>query len=390
MGERLDVAIVGAGPFGQSIAAHLRERRTRVFGAPMETWRTRMAPDMLLRSPWHGTSLSAPGGEGSLDEWARAVGEERAAPLPLQTFLRYSDWFRERWVPDSDPADVARLDRDGRDFRIVTTAGAQVTARTVVVAVGVTPFAFAPPPFAEALGDGVEFATGRLDFERYRGRRVVVVGSGQGGLESAALAARSGADVELLVRSKVRWFADREPHNPRGPVGRRLYALAYPAVGYGPPVLNRIVRRPDAFAALPPRVRTRLNRRLLRSGGSPWLRGLIEGRVAVTEGVSATALDRRDGALHLTLTDGTRREVDDVVLSTGFRFSMQSLRFVSEDVQANVALENGWPVLDRYFRSSQPGLLFVGFPAEYRFGPLSRFVSGTHFTAARVAAGLRE
>jgi cation diffusion facilitator CzcD-associated flavoprotein CzcO len=72
--DRLDVAVVGAGPFGLSVAAHLPERAVRVFGEPMQTWRTRMPPDMLLRSDWEETSLSAPRDQGAIDVWSRASG----------------------------------------------------------------------------------------------------------------------------------------------------------------------------------------------------------------------------------------------------------------------------------------------------------------------------
>ena len=60
---------------------------------------------------------------------------------------------------------------------------------------------------------------------------------------------------------EVRWFADREPHYPRTPLRRRLYKLAYPAVGYGPPPLNRLVIHPDLFAALPESTAAQADRR---------------------------------------------------------------------------------------------------------------------------------
>lgn len=351
----------------------------------MQTWRTQMPRDMLLRSDWDESSLSAPAGRGSIDTWSQATGEPRVEPLPLQGFLRYAEWFRERFVGDSDPADVVAIDRAAGLFRIVTATGGEVDAHMVVLAVGVTPFSYAPPPFADALGEGVEFATAGQTFERLRGRRVIVVGAGQGGLESAGLAARAGADVEILVRSAVRWFADREPTNLRGPLRSHLYRLAYPAIGYGPPVLNRIGVRPDLFAALPGDLRTRINRRALRAGGSPWLRQLIDGKVRVSEGASATRLERAGGALRLTLTDGSIREADTVILATGYRFDMDRLDFMSRALRDSITLSHGWPVLDRYFRSSEPSVCFVGFPAEYRFGPMSRFVLGTDFAARRLA-----
>ena len=82
--RRLDVAVVGAGPFGLSIAAHLPDRSIRVFGEPMKTWKTTMPEDMLLRSAWDETSLSAPGDAGSIVAWAERAGIERTGPIPLQ------------------------------------------------------------------------------------------------------------------------------------------------------------------------------------------------------------------------------------------------------------------------------------------------------------------
>ncbi len=388
MPERIDVAVVGAGPFGLSVAAHVAHRRVRVFGEPMQTWRTRMPPDMRLRSDWNETSLSAPSDRGSIDVWSRAVGEQREEPIPLPKFLRYADWFRRTFVPENDPSDVVGVDRAGGRFRVATAGGDEVETRQVVVAVGVTPFAYAPPPFDAVMGDGVRFAIDRQDYTEYSDRRVVVVGGGQGGLEAAALARRAGADVELLIRSELRWFTDREPFKPRGRLQQGIYRLAYPLVGYGPPPLNRLALHPDLFAALPAPARRRVARRILRAGGSPWVRSEVEGRVRVTEGVAVRGLERRNGRMQLQLSDGSRREADAVIVSAGFRFSMDRLAFLSPAVRAAVATRDGWPVLDRCFRSSDPDMLFVGFAAERHFGPIARFVSGSRFSANRAYEAL--
>lgn len=383
MPDRVDVAVIGAGPFGLSVAAHLPHRAVRVFGEPMQTWRTRMPPDMLLRSDWEETSLSAPRDRGSISIWAQAAGERREEPIPLQKFLRYADWFRSTFVRESDPADVVAVDRAGALLRVTTRAGDEVDARRLVVAVGVTPFPYAPPPFDAALGEDLGFAIERQDYSAYRGGRVVVVGGGQGGLEAAALALRAGAEVELIVRSQLRWFTDREPYRPRGPLHRRLYRLAYPVVGYGPPPLNRLALHPDAFAALPAPLRRRAAARILRAGGSPWVRSVVEGKIALTEGVAVEDLRRADGGFDLRLSDGSTRRADAVVVSAGFRFDLDRLGFLSPAVKAAIAVGDGWPVLDRGFRSTDPDVLFVGFAAEHRFGPIARFVSGSRFTAHR-------
>jgi thioredoxin reductase len=385
--ERLDIAIVGAGPYGLSVAAHLKGRHVRTFGEPMETWRTRMPPEMLLRSDWDETSLSAPGDRGTIDRWTQEANEEREEPIPLQKFLRYADWFRRTFVPEGDPTDVVALERAGGGYRLTTASGGEAEARRVVVAVGAVPFAHAPPPLAEAIGDRVTFATALQDYEAYRGRRVVVVGGGQGGLESAALAVQAGADVDLVVRSRLRWFADREPHRPRGRVRQRLYRLAYPVVGYGPPPLNRLALHPDLFASLPKTARRLLSARILRSGGSPWLRAAVERTVRISEGIAVEGIDR-DGVVRLRLSDGSVREADAVIVAAGFRFSLDRLAFLSPGLRSEIAIEEGWPVLDRWFRSTEQGLQFVGFAAEHRFGPIARFIPGARFTANRVREAL--
>ena len=385
MTERLDVAIVGAGPYGMSVAAHLRDRRkVRTFGTPMQTWRTRMPPDMRLRSAWDETSFSAPGGRGRFDDWASATGEAREEPIPLQKFLHYADWFRSSFVGDLDDSDVASVVRRNGAFHLTTRQGDEVAADTLVLALGAVPFATAPAPLSDALGDEVKVATDLQDYSAYRSQRVVVVGGGQGGLESALLAARAGADVQMLVRSRLHWFADREPHKTRSPLRERLYRLAYPAVGYGPPPLNRLVLRPDLVARLPRSLRRRLTARVLRAGGSPWLREAVQRSVRIREGVSVTAAERTNDSVRLHLSDGGVLEADAVIVAAGFRFSLDKVSFLAPEIRAGIGLDEGWPVLDRWFRSTDPALLFVGFASEHRFGPIVRFIPGTRFSAPRV------
>ena len=74
----IDVAIVGAGSYGISLAAYLRKHRVehRVFGAPMHFWRT-MSPGMYLKSFAFATSIPAPQPHYGFNEYLRA--HDRAA-----------------------------------------------------------------------------------------------------------------------------------------------------------------------------------------------------------------------------------------------------------------------------------------------------------------------
>lgn len=386
--DHLDVAIVGAGPYGLSVAASLPRQRRRVFGTPMQTWRTMMAPDRLLRSGWDETSLTAPDGAGSIIAWADRFGVDRSGPIPLREFLAYAEWFCEEYVGELDRTDVASIEPAGDGFVVSTTGGDRVEARSVVLAVGVTPFAYVPSTLAGRLDGRVRFALDVRNFEPLAGKEILVLGGGQTALESAALATRAGADVELVTRGRLHWFADHEPYHPRSPLARTLYRLAYPAVGYGPPLLNRVVLNPDLFARLPLRVRHRLHRRVLRAGGSPWLKELVVGHVRVRERATVTGVVEAGERLRVTLADGTRQEVDELLIATGYRFDLDRLGFLDPALRSSIATGYGWPLLDRFFQSTHPGLFFVGYPAEGHFGPISRFVYGTRFAARRVAERL--
>jgi cation diffusion facilitator CzcD-associated flavoprotein CzcO len=344
---------------------------------------------MTLRSTWEETSFPSPGDRGSTREWAAAVGNELHEPPPLHDFLAYSDWFRQRFVSDHDPDNVADVRAVDHGFSITTTAGAQTTARAVIAAVGVTSFGRVPDAFLGLRGDpAVSFATEQHDYAGFAGHRVVILGGGQGALEAALWCVRAGADVDLIVRDSITWFADREPWRERSPLRQRLHDLAYPVVGYGPPLVNRLAVRPDRFARLPARPRAQLTRRLLRSGGSPWLRPEVEAGAKIVEGVSVRRAGRVGETIALQLSDGSVRNADNVLLGTGYAFERDRLDFLAPDVRARLTLERGWPRLDRSFQSSIPGLYFVGFAAEGRFGPASRFVLGARHAAPTVASAI--
>ena len=388
MAEELDVAIVGAGPYGLAIAAHLAHRRVAAFGSPLLTWRTRMPADMELRAAWHEMTLTTPSGAGTLDDWMRSTGARRVEPMPVADFIRYADWYRERFVPEVVESDVASLE-EWRDRLLVrTAAGEERVARHAVAALGITPFPYVPAIFRDANPERVTVAVDRTAWAATKGRRIAIVGGGQTAVEAAAIAASTDADVELLVRGSLVWFADREPYHPRGRVADALYRLAYPAVGYGPPPINRLVLHPDLFAALPAPLRRRLTARMLKPGGSPWLRARVEGKVRVTQHVSVVGLDESNRGVVLRLDDGSQREVDEVVLGTGYRFDLDRLAFLDPRIRQKIEVSAGWPSLDRAFRSTDPRILFVGYAAEGHFGAIGRFVLGVPFTARRVATVL--
>ena len=143
------------------------------------------------------------------------------------------------------PSDVAHVDRASGGFRVTTAAGDEADAATLVVAVGVSPFPYAPPPFSEAMGDGIGFAIDLQDYSAYRSRPGHRGGGRPGRPRGGGARARAGAEVELIVRSRAALVRRPRALQAADALGQRLYRLAYPVVGYGPPPLNRLALHPD-------------------------------------------------------------------------------------------------------------------------------------------------
>jgi len=98
--SKTDVVIVGAGPYGLSIASLLSHRGIdrRIFGFPMRSWR-QMPPGMYLKSFGFATSIPTDERHCTLPEWCRERGFEDFEPILTSTFADYGDWFQQKFVP---------------------------------------------------------------------------------------------------------------------------------------------------------------------------------------------------------------------------------------------------------------------------------------------------
>lgn len=387
-----DIAVVGAGPYGLSIAAHLRGLGLdfRIFGAPLETWR-RMPPGMQLKSDGFASCLSAPGGVSTLREYCAEQGiayHDTNLPVQLSTFVDYGLAFQRRHAPDLEPGTAVSIARGGPGFRIAFADGQVVEARQVVLAVGITHFDYTPEAFAGFPADLVSHSSANGDFSAFAGRDVTVLGAGSSAVDMALGLAEAGARPRLVARREAVRFS--------APAGRRrslINRILHPPSGLGNGLRSRLAcDAPDVFRMLPSAARLGIVRRHLGPISPAYQQVRLEAEVEVLAGRHVAGVSGGDGRVRLDLVradGGTEAvETEHVICATGYRADLRRLGFLDPALRAEVRTVGHAPRLSPWFESSARGLYFVGNAAAATFGPVMRFMYGDDFAARRISARL--
>jgi thioredoxin reductase len=390
----VDTTIVGAGPYGLSIAAHLRAagQPFELLGTPLESWRRFMPDGMLLKSERFASNLWDPKRRYTLRRYCESRGlpwQPVGSPLSLALFLEYAEWFREQAVGEPRDLRVTKLRRVRGGFAVQLADGASFTSRQVVLATGHMAFRVAPPELSHLPEPFVMHSTRIGDVRSYAGREVCVIGAGQSALETAALLHENGARVRVLVRrDRLEWNA---PSKPRPLLARMLEPDAGVATGWKSVAVSEL---PRVFRwYFPPHKRHRFVAGSYGPSGSWWLRERVAGRVIVMLGtriVSAAAAD--GGGVRLRVQGpGAASELraDHVVAATGFRIDMDRLDYLDPALAKSITREiDGIPALDSRWETSVPGLFMVGVASAPVFGPIMRFMFGAKHVAPVLARRL--
>lgn len=386
-----DVVIIGAGPYGLSIAAHLKAYDVdfRIFGNPMLTWRTHMPKGMRLKSEGFASSLSDPGATFTLEAYCREKRipySHTALPVPLEVFSSYGIEFQRRFVPDLEQKQVESVCRSADGFRVQLEDGSLVHSRRVVVASGLAKYEHVPQNLAGLPDQFLTHSSRHHELDEFRGREVAIIGAGSSALDLAALLHEAGARVQVIARgAKIRFH---DP--PDGIKPALLKRLRNPVTGIGPGwQLYFYANAPLLFRQMPQSFRLRKVRQMLGPASCWFTKQQVVGKVPLQVGLNIVGAEVHDGRVQLRVADGNGAErmieTEHVIAATGYRVDLKRLTFLNSDLQSAIDLVEGSPILSSHFESSVPGLYFVGVSAANTFGPLLRFAFGADFAARRLS-----
>jgi putative flavoprotein involved in K+ transport len=345
-----EVIVIGGGPAGLSVAATLKmagvpavvlERADAVGSA----WRTHYERLHLHTVRWLSNLPGYP------------IPRKLGRWVPRHGVVSYlEDYARHHELDIRFGSEVARIERDGDGWRVDTSAG-ELRGRYVVVASGFNHEPRLPDwPGREGFEGELLHAKSYRNAEPYRGRDVLVVGTGNTGAEIAVdLVERGAARVRVAVRTP--------PHI----LPRAVFGLPGQAVG----VLVRRLPTKLADALIRQNQRTFIGdlsehglpvpeegvyTRMLSKGGVPILdigfaKLVRKGKVEIVGAVEG--FDGRD----VLLAGGQRIQPDAVIAATGYARGLQPLVG-----HLGVLNERERPVVHGpYTDRRAAGLYFIGF-----------------------------
>ncbi|MEN3976417.1 NAD(P)-binding domain-containing protein [Emcibacter sp. SYSU 3D8] len=371
-----DLLIIGAGPFGLSLAAHARMLglETVVFGQPMGFWKEHMPRGMILRSAcdWHLDADNRLTIEAFLQ--ARGQTPDDVEPLSRDLYLDYAEWFRHQAGIEPLFGTVRSLERRTDGFAAVLDDGAELTARNVAVAVGFSNFPQVPPELADMIPAGRRSHTcDMVDFAALKGKRCLIVGGRQSAFEWAALLADEGAaQVHVSHRHDSPAFAPSD-------------------WSWVNPLVDAMADDPGWFRSLSGTEQDALARRLWIEGRSkvePWLEPrVMRPNVALWPRTALASCRETGDGLAVTLDDGRTLLVDHVILATGYKVEIGRVPFLA-GLLGDLAVRDGFPVLDDHFQTSIPGLFITSMPATRDFGPFFAFTISVRTSACLIGQAL--
>jgi FAD-dependent urate hydroxylase len=383
MEQQTDLLIVGAGPFGLSLAAYVAHQKIEhmVLGKSMDFWKSNMPRGMLLRSAcdWHLDPLNVHTIEAYLKTRQQTPAD--VEPISLELYLAYAEWFRRQKRIEPVPEMVARLDYSAGGsaypFAAHLDGGNTVHARRVALAVGFRYFKNIPTELAEILPAGSFSHTCDLvDFAPLKGKRCLVIGGRQSAFEWTALLLEAGASaIHVTHRHATPQFMEAD-------------------WSWATSVVAAMPDNPGWYRSLSPEGQQDAQHRLWAEGRlklEPWLLPRIE-RDNVTiwpRTRLVSCLEGPAGDYAVTLDSGDTFRVDHIILASGYKVDIERVPFLAVgNILPALHSRNGFPILDIGFQTNIPGLYITSMAATQDFGPFFAFTVSVNASARIIGAAL--
>jgi putative flavoprotein involved in K+ transport len=371
LGERCEVMVIGAGPAGLAVAAELRARgrsalvveRSESVGSSWRGHYDRLRLHTVRRlSGLPG--LPIPRQEG---RWVSRAG----VVTYLERYARHHELDIRLGVT------VQRLERAPAGWLVHTSVGT-LNAGAVVVATGFNREPVVPDwPGRDGFSGELLHSAAYRNAGPYRGRQVLVVGTGNSGAEIAVDLAEGGAaPVALAARTPPNIQRRAVAGMPTQVLGIAMRRLPAPVVDRVSLAVQRLSIGDLSRYGLP-RPSSGVSARAAE-GRIPILDVGLVASLRAEQVRAVPAVHRFDGA-EVVLVDGSRLRPDTVIAATGFRRGLEPLVAALGVLQPNGRPAVHGPQTHR----AAPHLYFIGFS-----NPISGNLREIGIDARRIARAI--
>lgn len=349
VGKMIPLLIVGAGPYGLSLANYMSEmgQDFKIIGKPMELWKNHTFTDASLRSDMATSEIAHPDNAYSLSTFrnqkgrASGAGSERVS---VQEYRQYIDWVLNALPYEIIEVYLNNLSQKEDHFEAELTSGEKILAKQVVIATGVAHHLKVPDEFSKARDVIHSYYT--QEIEALQNKKVLVVGAGQSAAEA----------MEICQKNKnlVHWYARKEP---------RFYSEPLDLPKW---IFDLVVKSAGFFRRLP--------------------HGLIKAIFSIFSATTMTPDNESKLAgvdRFSTMPDLDR--YDHVIAATGYNYTLNHMSFLADELRDNLEMKAAMPRIDKNFMSSLSNLYFIGPSTEMFFGPPMKFMIGSQYVAPKLS-----
>lgn len=363
--------IIGAGPYSIATAAYAKSLgvETTVVGKPLDFWKTNMPRGMFLRSgpDWHLDARDVNTFEAFVKmrqaaALAANLTPAEIKPVPLDTFLDYVSWFMGQYDVTTHNAHVTQLAKENGAYVATLDDGEKIRAENVLLGLGFTFFKHAPRELVEKLPMGSYTHTcDTVDFEFYRGKRVLIVGGRQSAFEWAAMIREKGAqEIHLTHRHATPKFTE-------------------PDWSWVQPMARRTLNDHAWWRKLSSDEQEKIRHDFWAAGRlilEEWLDARVhQPNIHIHEKTNIVAVNTNaKKTFDVRLDDGAQFNIQHIILATGYKPNMQNVAFLDRaTILDSLETVDGFPALDTEFQTNHKNLYVTGLAATRDFGPFFGF-----------------
>jgi len=361
---KTNILIVGAGPYGLSLANYLAHQKKDflIAGKSMELWREHTFDNMDLRSDVATSTIIHPENKFSFENYCLSNNqsiEELKGMLPVTTFRRYLNWCESSYDFDVIPEYVVKIEKNDHGFTSRLKSGAEIVSNKVVMATGVAHHLNIPEDLLNSKSSIKEKSKTKnlkvihsydtAEIAHQKNKKVLVIGAGQSAAESI--------DILLQNKNKVDWHSRTRPIYFKEPLNIPKW------------LFNIIVYSAGVVRAIPPAISKRILSIFSATTITPNFQPMME------------KIQRLKHLPDLS-------NYDIIVTATGYRYDIRYMDFIGDTILKNLKLRKQMPYVNPDFETSIPGLHFIGPIIEQYFGPAMKFMIGAHYAAPKLSSKL--